>query len=210
MSDEQWEHSKKAILINFEEKDGQIYNKKLLGIYKTMLKRRKSLSDRGKQGGRPKKLQESHSLTDGKPNESQTKAEESPSSSFSSSTSSSKNKKNIYPPDFNLFWQSYPRKKAKDLALRAWNKKIAVGFTPQELEIASKNYAKYEKNSGKSYIKHPATFLNDESIEDWQKDQGINDNGNKPTTNRAGFVDFVPEPGSKYENYGTVINVDDM
>lgn len=90
LSPENFSKSKSIILKNFKEKGDFIYNEKLLGIYKDLIKRRKSMSDNGKKGGRPKKPKQSNSFSENNQKLNSAKADESPSSSSSSSSSSSK------------------------------------------------------------------------------------------------------------------------
>ena len=66
----EWEQASVKVLRNFSRKNGMIYNKKQLGIYRELIKYRKSQSAKGKLGGRPRKPVESRSLTVGKPNQS--------------------------------------------------------------------------------------------------------------------------------------------
>lgn len=60
---------------------------------------------------------------------------------------------------FDLFWQVYPRKKAKAHALKAWKSAIKQ-IHPGQIIFAAEQYAERTKGSEARYIKHPATWLN--------------------------------------------------
>ena len=68
---------------------------------------------------------------------------------------------------FEIFWKSYPRKKAKQTAERAFHKKVK----PEQFQAimkaleAQKRSADWQKDGGK-YIPYPATWLNGERWED--------------------------------------------
>ena len=116
----------------------------------------------------------------------------------------------IYTLHFETFWKSYPKKDGKKAAFKSWLREVKSGVDPQEMIRAANNYAAYKK--GSEYIKAASTFLNQEDMTEWQTPRKPEpQSGSKPTTNRAGFRDFVPEPGSKFENHtGKVVNIDDM
>lgn len=68
-----------------------------------------------------------------------------------------------YTPDFDVWWDIYPRKEEKGNAYKKYMARINEGFSPAELLEAAKNYAAQCKRLGteKRYIKHPKTFLSD-------------------------------------------------
>jgi predicted phage replisome organizer len=72
-----------------------------------------------------------------------------------------KRAKNEYPPDFETFWASYPLKKEKRGALKAWKARLKEGIEPADLIAAGRAYAAEceRKRTAPDYIKHPATFL---------------------------------------------------
>ena len=84
-----------------------------------------------------------------------------PKDSSSSSTSSSIKKK-TYTDDFQSFYQSYPKKKARDAAWKAWQNRNgdrpAIEIILKAIEN-QKQTEDWKKESGK-YIPHPATWLN--------------------------------------------------
>lgn len=69
--------------------------------------------------------------------------------------------KGDYTAEFNDFWDSYPRKKEKIKAFKAWNARLKEKVKYEDLIKASNNYALYCKiqNIEERYIKHPSTFL---------------------------------------------------
>lgn len=68
-----------------------------------------------------------------------------------------------YTPDFEVFWDAYPRKADKGMAYKKYKARINDGYSPAELLEAAKNYALQcrRQNTEKQYIKHPKTFLGD-------------------------------------------------
>lgn len=68
---------------------------------------------------------------------------------------------NIYTPEFESFWQNYPRQEAKQTALKQWNIRIAQHESPEDMVTGAKGYAASCKSKGteSTYIKLPATFI---------------------------------------------------
>ena len=72
-----------------------------------------------------------------------------------------KEKEDKYPPDFEEFWKSYPKRKSKVAALRAWKKascKPPINDLVRIIERQKKSQ-EWKKDQGK-YIPYPATWLN--------------------------------------------------
>ena len=72
-----------------------------------------------------------------------------------------------YPGDFETFWQAYPRKVAKRMALKSW---LRESPDIQEVMKALEWQCKQEswvKDGGK-FIPHPTTYLNQGRWEDEQ------------------------------------------
>ena len=120
----------------------------------------------GRLGGRPKKMKEGgKSDEEKKPNNcnekqmilelTDTKVQE------EAKEEKSKQKKTEYTPDFEKFWQVYPRKDDKGEAYKKYMARVKDGWSPDELERAAKNYrVKCEKErTEKKYIKQAKTFL---------------------------------------------------
>jgi hypothetical protein len=76
--------------------------------------------------------------------------------------------------EFEQFWDTYPKKKNKGQARKAWLKlspdKPLIEKIHQSLEVAKEN-DDWQKDNGK-YIPYPATWLN---AEGWEDDQGGDD-----------------------------------
>jgi hypothetical protein len=67
----------------------------------------------------------------------------------------------IYTPEFETFWQHYPRHEAKQTALKCWNTRITQGESPDDMIAGAKNYAtkcQAEEKEAK-FIKLPTTFI---------------------------------------------------
>lgn len=66
-----------------------------------------------------------------------------------------------YPPEFEEFWQAYPkgRRKEKKAAYRAWKARLNAGAKPEQLITAATLYAQECKGKDPRYIKLPKTFL---------------------------------------------------
>ena len=71
-------------------------------------------------------------------------------------------------PDFETFWKSYPNKKAKQAALKAWtkNKKTLPGIENLIAILERHKQSKDWTKDGGAYIPHPATWLNRGQWED--------------------------------------------
>ncbi|MBP0726778.1 hypothetical protein J5Y03_16590 [Bacillus sp. RG28] len=74
-------------------------------------------------------------------------------------------KKNSYSDQFEQFWNEYPRKIEKKKAFKSF--KIAIkNHSFETIMAGTKKYAKEVHGKDKQYIKHPSTFLNNESFID--------------------------------------------
>lgn len=80
--------------------------------------------------------------------------------------------------EFDRFWQTYPRQKAKGTALKAWVQaiKIATPETIIKAVVANKHGQDWLKENGK-YIPYPATWLNAQGWLDEVR-QGTNGSAN--------------------------------
>lgn len=61
--------------------------------------------------------------------------------------------------DFNRFWETYPRKVAKDAARRAFAAAIRK-MDPSKIIVGAQRYADERRFEDPKYTKHPATWLN--------------------------------------------------
>jgi predicted phage replisome organizer len=73
--------------------------------------------------------------------------------------------KDIYSNEFEQFWSIYPRKVDKKKALKSF-KSCLKNYSLDTVLKGTKKYALQVKHTEKQYIKHPATFLNNESFID--------------------------------------------
>jgi predicted phage replisome organizer len=82
-----------------------------------------------------------------------------------------KKKKDIYSNEFERFWSIYPRKIDKKKALKSF-KTCLKNYDIETIIKGTEKYALQVKNTDKQYIKHPATFLNNESFIDGFEEVG--------------------------------------
>lgn len=61
---------------------------------------------------------------------------------------------------FGAFWLTYPKRKAKEEARKAWIAAIKRGTDPQHLVDRAKDYAHERHGQDAKYTKYPATWLN--------------------------------------------------
>ncbi len=82
-----------------------------------------------------------------------------------------KEKNNIYSNEFEQFWSIYPRKVDKKKALKSFKTAIKNHSLETILDGTSK-YANQVEKTDKQYIKHPTTFLNNDSFIDGYEEGG--------------------------------------
>ena len=83
-----------------------------------------------------------------------------------------------YSPEFEVFWEAYPRKLAKRQAWQCWNARLNDGVPAGDLLLACRNYRDYVAREGipLRYVMHAATFLGPNlRYQDWiqRSEQGI-------------------------------------
>lgn len=73
-----------------------------------------------------------------------------------------------YTESFNEFYSLYPKKVAKQHALKAYIKRMKEGIEPETIISGLRKYLDFISNGGikTQYIKHPATWLNSEGWAD--------------------------------------------
>lgn len=74
------------------------------------------------------------------------------------------------PPQFEEFWNVYPKKVSRQDAIKAWNGKIVkAGIEPADIIMAASNYRTYVEDRGTElqYILYPSTFINGERWKDY-------------------------------------------
>lgn len=74
-----------------------------------------------------------------------------------------------YTPEFDEFWNVYPRKIGKLEAFKTWERIIKNGESATTIILCASNYAQdcVNRQTAEQYIKHPKTFLNDERYKDF-------------------------------------------
>lgn len=84
-----------------------------------------------------------------------------------------KKNKDIYSNEFEQFWIIYPRKVDKKKAAKSF--KTAIKNHPLEIILnGTQKYAQQVLKTEKQYIKHPTTFLNNDSFIDGYEEGGGN------------------------------------
>lgn len=76
-----------------------------------------------------------------------------------------KEKNNTYSNEFEQFWNLYPRKVDKKKALKSFRTAMK-NYSLETILYGTEMYAKQMQGKEKQFIKHPATFLNNESFVD--------------------------------------------
>ena len=86
-----------------------------------------------------------------------------------SDSSSSSSSSSIKEEEFSAFWDRYPRKTEKKVALKAYTQAIKAGATPDELLAAVNGYrVEIDRlGTGEKYIKHASTFLHEDRWRDY-------------------------------------------
>lgn len=106
-------------------------------------------------------------------------------SSSKAASSSAKNgqQKDHHLEAFGAFWLTYPKKKAREEAKKAWIAAIERGAQPEHIVQAAQGYARERTNEDPQFTKHPATWLNKGCYDD-EPDQA-------PTGGRPGHLRSV-------------------
>ncbi|GIN38404.1 phage replisome organizer N-terminal domain-containing protein [Heyndrickxia oleronia] len=81
---------------------------------------------------------------------------------------------NAYSNEFEQFWSIYPRKVDKKKAFKSF-KTVMKNHSLDIVLAGTKKYAQQVQNTDKQYIKHPATFLNNDSFIDGYE-EGVKQN----------------------------------
>jgi hypothetical protein len=93
------------------------------------------------------------------------------------------NKEIIYSPDFEVFWNCYPKQIGKPAAFNNWNKLIKT-INPDYLKACASNYASYviANNTEIQFIKQPNNFLNakEEYYKQFESPVLIHNRGGQP------------------------------
>lgn len=81
------------------------------------------------------------------------------------------NTKNIYTSDFEQFWNIYPRKVDKKKAFKSF-KTVIKNHSLDTILQGTHKYAQQVQKTESKFIKHPATFLNNDSFIDGYEEGG--------------------------------------
>jgi DNA-binding transcriptional ArsR family regulator len=81
-------------------------------------------------------------------------------------TKSGSEKKDHHLEAFGAFWLTYPKRRDKEAAKKAWTAAIERGAEPQQMVDAAKTYAQERKDQEPKYTKYPATWLNNGCYDD--------------------------------------------
>jgi hypothetical protein len=87
-----------------------------------------------------------------------------------SKVNKTKEKEDKYANEFAQFWSLYPRKLEKKKALTKF-KTVRKNHSLETILEGTKKYAQQVKDTDKQFIKHPSTFLNNESFVDGYEEQ---------------------------------------
>jgi hypothetical protein len=140
---------------------GELMNKRMVADES----KRQQFKEFGKLGGNPKLRERVNPTDKSKGNPKQTPSS---SSSFSSSPSSSKKNNNIYVHSFDSFWSIWPKKKAKEKALKAWLSLKPDDSLFQKIlsDVEAKKDCEDWTKDGRQFCPLPASYLNGKRWED--------------------------------------------
>lgn len=122
-----------------------------------------------------------------------------------------KEKNKTYTPEFDEFWNAYPRKLGKAESFKVWERVLKKGENADFVIMCARNYATdcQNRNTEDQYIKHPKTFLNEERYKDYSMIVVGGGNGGKYGESHGGSVEasrkaasrgaehFIGTPGSE-------------
>ncbi|MER5694888.1 helix-turn-helix transcriptional regulator [Streptomyces mirabilis] len=81
-------------------------------------------------------------------------------------TKSGSEKRDHHLEAFGAFWLTYPKRRDKEAAKKAWIAAIERGAEPQQMVDGAKTYAQERKDQEPKYTKYPATWLNNGCYDD--------------------------------------------
>lgn len=74
---------------------------------------------------------------------------------------------------FGAFWLTYPKKKSREDAKRAWIAAMERGANPEHIIDAAQSYARERAQQDPTYTKHPATWLDKGCYDDEPDTAGL-------------------------------------
>lgn len=95
------------------------------------------------------------------------------------------------PDGFPDFWQAYPRKIDRLVAIKAYRAALKRGATPEVLAEAAAAYAAATRSSELRYVKHPSSWLNAGAYENQPETLRLVAGGHQPYRN--------PDPSAYHE-----------
>lgn len=96
-----------------------------------------------------------------------------------------------YSNEFEQFWSIYPRKVDKKKAFSSF-KKVIKRHSLETILFGTNKYALQTANTDKQYIKHPTTFLNNDSFVDGYEETGVSNTKNtKNDSSDFNLEDFM-------------------
>lgn len=123
-----------------------------------------------------------------------------------------------YSPDFEECWQIYPRKVAKPLAYRSYQKAIKRGNTHGKIKHGVEQYSAYIRytNTEQRFVCHFSTFLNQDRFSDNWSALGADYGGKSATSlSMAAAVKIVAkdraestmEQGGQFDGLDTIFQL---
>jgi len=73
---------------------------------------------------------------------------------------------------FGAFWLTYPKRRDKEAAKKAWIAAIERGANPERIVAAAQTYAQERRDEDPRYTKYPATWLNNGCYDDEPEQPG--------------------------------------
>lgn len=150
----------KRVLEFFEEQDGKILHKRLDAEHQ---KAERQYNQKSEAGSASAAKRASTAVEMPLPSRCQPSQSQSPSPSQSSKDIYSDQQQNEL---FKEFWAAYPRRAAKQGALKSFIKQVKSGVDPQVLIVASREFGEQQKNKDKKFIPYASKWLNNGQWED--------------------------------------------
>lgn len=138
------------------------------------------------------------------PSDPSTDKDSSPGEGRAPATPSKKQPKRDYQLDaFGAFWLTYPKKRSREEAQKAWCAALDRGADPQKIVAAATSYARERANEDPKYTKYPATWLNKGCYDD-EPDQPAGQRPQLRAVGSNGYQPFTNPDASAYTtNWGT-------
>ncbi|MBP1999728.1 hypothetical protein J2Z69_000747 [Paenibacillus shirakamiensis] len=101
--------------------------------------------------------------------------------------------KDMYSPDFESFWNAYPRKIGKKESAKKFESVIKSGEDSKVLIRCATNYKNHceRQRTDTQYIKHPKTFLNEERYKDYMNGGESIETGGHDSGSTGKYNEFI-------------------